>query len=158
MKHSSRRFPVAQTRPTALRDRPVHQEHWGCKDWQHLPHLRPCNRSNLGLNLKDLEMWHGTRLTFNLLTTCPSTTNHPVWGRSTFLLKRFLPSSLPFCCVCKASNRLELHVEKSALIECWLIYLLYLVFSLKFGCFMHLVLFVFFLKFCYSFVNFSVCN
>jgi len=61
---------------------------------------------------------------------------------STFLLKRFLPSYLPFCCVCKASKRLGLYVEKSAAIECWVIYLLYLVFTLKFGCFMHLVLFV----------------
>jgi len=87
--HSSRRLPMAQTRTTALRDRPVHQEHWGCKDWQLLPHLSPCHRSNLGLNLKDLEMWHGTCLTFNLLTTCPSTTNHPKIGRSTFLLRRF---------------------------------------------------------------------
>jgi len=124
--HCSRSFPRAQSRITALRDRTVHQEHWGCKDWHHLPHLSPCNHTNLGLNLKDLEMWPGTRLTFNLLTTCPSTTNHSEWGRSTFILRRFLPSYLPFCCVCKASNRLELYVEESAGIECWLIYLLYL--------------------------------
>lgn len=118
-----------------------------------VPHLSPRNHSNLGLNVKDLEMWHETCLTFNLLRTCPSTTNHPEWVMSTFILKRFLPSYLPFCYVCKASNWLELYVEKCSAIECWLIYLLYLVFSLRlFYAFGFICLH---LKFCYLFVNFS---
>lgn len=108
--HCSRSFPRAQSRITALRDRTVYQEHWGCKDWHHLPHLSPCNHTNLGLILKDLEMWPGTRLTFNLLTTCPSTTNHPEWGVYIHLEEIF--TILPAVLLC-------LQGQQQAGVICW---------------------------------------
>lgn len=139
--HCSRSFPRAQSRITALRDRTVHQEHWGCKDWHHLPHLSPCNHSNPGLNLKDLEMWHGTCLTFNPFDDLSINNQPPQMRRLHSSWRDF--TILPAVLLC-------LQGQQQAGVICWKIsrnwmltnLLVIFVFSLKFG-FMHLVLFVY---------------